>query len=92
MSKRHEFEADLNPGTGQPRIRMNFDNGWSISLVMRMPGNRTTAQLCSVAICPSGRWGTGKTQLLGEESSADEVAAHIATTAALPRYTRSAVQ
>lgn len=76
-----QFEADLCPETGTPRIRFNFDNGWSLSLVLRViRANGCDAHMASVAICPTGQWGTGKTQLLSNEATADEVAGHIAHT------------
>jgi len=68
------FEADLDPQTGAPRVRMNFSNGWSISIVLMMRPSQTSCLIASVAACPTGRWGQGKTQLLESEASPEEVA------------------
>lgn len=70
-----EFEADLCPETGAPRIRFNFQNGWSASIVLREgSANGCEFGMASMAICPTGRWGRGETELLGNEMSAEEVA------------------
>lgn len=70
-----QFEADLCPETGAPRIRFNFPNGWSASIVLRMPAaNGCDFSMASMAICPTGQWGEGKTRILGNELSAEEVA------------------
>lgn len=83
-----QFEADLCPETGVPRFRLNFANGWSISIVLVMPDKRGVRfGLASVAACPTGYWGTGATELLGEEATPDEVSALMADVAAWPRYT-----
>lgn len=72
------FEADLDPETGAPRVRLNFINGWSISLVLSMPDkSRTRFGLASVACAPTGRWGNGETDLLSHEAFPDEVAAMV---------------
>ena len=67
-----EFEADLDPQTGWPRVRFNFDNGWSASLVLRMAPNRTECMLASVAAAPTGKWAEGQTELGPTEAMADE--------------------
>lgn len=68
------FEADLDPETGSPRIRMNFENGWSVSIVLMMPDqNRTRFLIASVAACPTGKWRAGKTELLHNEASPERV-------------------
>ncbi|MGB3318230.1 MAG: hypothetical protein WA978_12175 [Sphingopyxis granuli] len=73
------FEADLDPATGAPRIRMNFVNGWSVSLVLTASDRgRTRFALASVAAAPTGAWGTGQTELLNNEAFADEVAMLVA--------------
>jgi hypothetical protein len=74
---RYQFEADLDPGSLSPRIRFNFANGWSGSLVMRGPMSDTgcDTMLASVAACPSGRWQTGVTELGPTEAFADEAVA-----------------
>lgn len=74
-----QFEADLDPATGAPRVRFNFSNGWSASLVLQMPDrNGTRFALASIACCPAGRWGKGETELLGNECGASEAGAIIA--------------
>ena len=81
----HDFEADLVPDTGQPRVRFNLANGWSVSVVLMMRDDEaTTCMLASVACCPTGYWGTGITENLGTELSADEVAQQLAAIAARP--------
>jgi hypothetical protein len=69
------FEADLCPETSAPRVRFNFSNGWSASIVLRMARrNGCEFSMASLAACPSGEWGNGLTELLGNELSPDEVA------------------
>lgn len=69
------FEADLDPQSGRPRVRMNFRNGWSISIVLMSPDRTGCNFLCaSVAACPTGEWGKGKTELLAHEALASELA------------------
>lgn len=67
------FEADLCPETGAPRVRFNFSNGWSASLVL-LTGTRDRCHFhtASLAACPTGRWGTGATELLGNELGAED--------------------
>lgn len=71
-----EFEADLDPQTGWPRVRFNFDNGWSASLVIRTSGG-CNAMIASVAACPTDEWGTGQTILGPTEAMSDEAIAWI---------------
>lgn len=78
------FEADLCPETKAPRLRLNFANGWAVSILLR-EGDGFNYTLASVAACPSGRWGRGKTELLDHEAFPDEVAAFLAQVAARPR-------
>lgn len=68
------FEADLCPETGAPRVRFNFSNGWSASLVL-LTGTRDRCHFhsASLAACPTGRWGTGATDIIGGELDAEEV-------------------
>lgn len=79
----YSFEADLAPDTLQPRIRFNFDNGWSASLLIRTsPTAKDKERQCSAimgatAAAPTGQWGEGKTELGSQEASADEVAAFL---------------
>jgi hypothetical protein len=81
-----QFEADLDPEMGWPRVRFNFNNGWSASVVIRTrPRNDpTNAMQSSLACCPTGKWGTGATELGETEATADEVAAYLARVAARP--------
>ena len=79
-----EFEADLCPETNAPRIRFNFANGWSASVVLLMPSqDGCTFALASIARCPTGHWGEGKTELLNNEATAEEVAHWLTGTAML---------
>lgn len=72
------FEADLCPETGAPRVRFNFSNGWSASLVLGTgTRDRCHFHTASLAVCPTGQWGSGKTDLLGNELVADEVACRL---------------
>ena len=76
------FEADLCPETRTPRIRFNFPNGLSASVVLRAPGGDDCHFLmASMAVCPTGEWGSGKTEILGNEMTAEEVAHWLAGTA-----------
>lgn len=73
------FEADLCPETGAPRVRMNFPNGWAISILLHTGDKRRTKfALASIAACPTGQWGEGKTELLCHEGFPDDVAHFIA--------------
>lgn len=81
-----EFECDLTPDTRQPRIRFNFDNGWTGSLLVRTGLDKTNALLASVAACPTGRWQEGKTVIGPTEASANEAIEWLADIAARPRY------
>jgi hypothetical protein len=83
-----QFEADLYPDTHQPRVRFNFENGWSASLVLltNPEGPKSTeAMLCALAAAPTGKWGTGKTELGSQEAFADEAIAWLAAIAARPQ-------
>jgi hypothetical protein len=72
------FEADLCPDTRAPRMRFNFVNGWSASIVLQMMSrDGCRALMASVAAAPTGEWGTGKTVLGPTEASADEAMAWI---------------
>lgn len=73
---RPEFECDLDPEMHWPRVRFNFDNGWSASLVVRT-GDGFDAMQASVAACPSGQWATGATELGPTEADAGEAMAWI---------------
>lgn len=88
MTKTCEFEADLTPrepdlrpgSHGWPRVRFNFDNGWSASLVVRTrwPGSSCRAMQAALAAAPTGEWGDGKTELGSQEATANEAIAWLA--------------
>lgn len=81
------FEADLDPETNSPRMRFNFANGWSASVVLYMPFSRHKCdfRLASLAACPTGKWSQGLTELGETEATADEVAAFLAEVASRGR-------
>lgn len=85
--KTTDFEADLHPQTGAPRIRLNFSNGWSASIVLRnlTRGDGTRFDAASLACCPTGEWLTGQTVLAETEASAEEVAEFLAEVASRSR-------
>lgn len=92
MTKTCEFETDLTPpspglprtAAGWPRVRFNFDNGWSASLVIRTA--RFAAMQAALAACPTGHWGGKDMTELGEqEARADEAIAWLASVAARPK-------
>lgn len=81
------FEADLCPDTRQPRVRFNFGNGWSASLILftNPKGPRPCdAMLCALAAAPTGQWGQDKTELGSQEAWPDEAIAFLAEIAARP--------
>ncbi|UIJ46922.1 hypothetical protein LZK98_08260 [Sphingomonas cannabina] len=69
---RPNFETDLDPVTRQPRVRFNFANGWTASIVVRTDPDGFDAMIASVAACPTGRWGTGATEICETEAFPDE--------------------
>ena len=77
MTRHKEFEADLDPENGWPRVRFNFANGWSASLILRTWRNGMDAMQSTVACAPTGQWGQGRTELGPSEASADEAMAWI---------------
>jgi len=78
------FEADICPETGAPRVRFNFSNGWSCSLVLHSSSaNGCEFLMASVARCPTGNWGAGKAEILCNEARSDEAAHWLAGTAML---------
>lgn len=84
------FEADVCPETRAPRLRLNFENGWAVSIVLRMEAtNKCDFGMAALAACPTGRWGTGAIELGESEASPDEVAAFIAKIAARPQAVKS---
>lgn len=73
------FEADLSPEAGLPRIRLNLNNGWSASIVLRYASrDGCHFQAASLAACPTGQWGEDKTELGPTEAYADELVAWLA--------------
>ena len=78
-----QFEADLDPRTGNPRVRFNFRNGWSASVVLRGSHGKNGCDymMASLAACPTGRWGTGETELGETEATSGEVVAFLADVA-----------
>ena len=86
MTRVAQFEADICPETDAPRIRFNFANGWTGSLVLREIGrNGCDALIASVAACPTGKWGKGVTRLGPTEATADEAIAWLAIVAGAER-------
>lgn len=88
------FEADLDPDTMRPRIRMNFANGWTISIVLSGTANSrsTVFMTSSVAVWPTGLHNTGKTEILAMDAFSDEVADLMAKVKARPHAVRGTVQ
>lgn len=86
-----QFEADVCPETYSPRLRLNFANGWSVSIALRQPSldQSPSYALAALAACPAGQWGMTGTELGENEASPDEVAAYIAAIAARPQATAS---
>lgn len=78
-----QFECDLAPPLGFPRVRFNFSNGWAGSLVVRT--SAVDAMLASVAACPTGHWSTGQTELGPSEAFADEAIAWLNEIAQRPK-------
>ena len=68
----YDFEADLDPETRCPRVRFNFDNGWTASLIMRMGISRTGCMQASVAAWPTGKIDKGVIEYGPHEATADE--------------------
>lgn len=67
------FEADVCPYTAAPRLRFNFANGWTASVVLRMGRpNGCDFMMASVASWPTGMGGQGQTVFGATEASADE--------------------
>jgi hypothetical protein len=84
------FEADVCPETLAPRLRLNFENGWAVSVVLRQEArNHCDFALAALAAYPTGRWGTGVTELGESEASPNEVAAFIAEVAGRPQAVES---
>jgi hypothetical protein len=67
------FEADICPETRAPRLRFNFANGWTASVVLRMGRpNGCDFMMASVAAWPTGMHGMEKSDFGPTEASADE--------------------
>lgn len=70
---RAAFEADIDPNTSGPRVRFNFQNGWTGSLVIRTRSpNGMSAMRASVAAWPTGQPVKELAELGPTEASADE--------------------
>lgn len=72
-----EFEADLDPETGAPRLRFNFENGWTASMVLRLGNGPFNAFGASVACWPTGHVGEGMTEIGETEATAGEVVTYL---------------
>lgn len=66
------FETDLEPGTGFPRIRFRFANGWSVSLRIATGPDRIEASQATVSAAPTAAWGVSVAELLEIDATADE--------------------
>jgi hypothetical protein len=73
-----QFEADLDPQTKSPRIRFNFPNGWTASIVLRLGNGPFNAYAASVAAFPTGHAGEGVTEIGETEATASEVTDYLA--------------
>lgn len=83
---KYAFEADLSPDEPHwPRMRFNFANGWSASVVLRM-STSCDAQIATLAAHPTGKWGDGLTELGETEATPDEVARFLFKIARRARY------
>lgn len=68
-----QFEADLCPDTHAPRLRFNFANGWTASLVLRMGRpNGCDFMMATVAAWPTGMQGLGLSDFGPTEACSDE--------------------
>jgi len=81
------FEADIYPETNSPRLRINFANGWSASIVLRnlVRGDSFSFDAASLACCPTGCWRKGQIELGEQEATPEEVADYLAEVAARGR-------
>lgn len=84
-----QFEADVCAATGKPRLRLNFANGWSASIVLRMEQRGGHFAMAALAAYPTDPRGIGATELGESEASPEEVAAYIAEIAARPQVAAS---
>lgn len=74
------FEMDLEPDTHNPRVRFNFNNGRTVSIVFRTGRDPTLAPIASLALMEKR-----KVVETGEnEAYPEEVANYLATVAAMP--------
>jgi hypothetical protein len=77
------FEADVDPETRSPRLRFNFSNGWTASVVVRTAEDRITGATARLACWPTA--GQEERFEVGEqEAFPDEVAAYLAAVATRP--------
>lgn len=88
MSRAPEFECDVTAAYDWPRLRFNFANGWSASIVVRTSQKDMDAMQASLAACPTGKWGTGQTDLGETEATADEAIAWLHAVSLRPRPER----
>lgn len=81
-----QFECDLDPETLSPRVRFNFANGWTASLLILTGNMQVAASHASIACWPTGACGEGKTENHPgwNELGADEVTALLAEIANRP--------
>ncbi len=79
------FEADVHPGTGSPRLRFNFANGWTVSLMLG-GGDVTRMRFSYASVAEVERIGEheGLGRVLEHEASPDEVAAILSEVAERP--------
>jgi hypothetical protein len=63
------YEMDVEPETRWPRVRMNFDNGWTGSIIFR--GSAMVAMIATVACWKTGRKGE-TTEVIENEARPDE--------------------
>lgn len=82
------FEAGMTPVTGQPCLRLNFANGWSGQLLLHTLDAKLhfalDAATAGVGACPTGKWGTGQTELGSQECTPEQAIAFLAEVAARP--------
>jgi N-acetylmuramoyl-L-alanine amidase len=77
------FEADVDPETRSPRLRLNFANGWTASVVLSVHADRITGATARLACWPTAGQ-EHRTELGEQEAFPDEVASYLAQVAARP--------
>lgn len=75
------FECDLDPDTRNPRIRFNFNNGRTVSVVFRTGVNQMDAPIASLALMERRK----VVELGQSEAFPEEVAAYLNTVALMPK-------